>query len=64
MIVAHHRSLLRYAWRTSTGRDRWWLPLVVVGLLVRTALLCVRHLVQRLVQRTRRRWMGASAPVV
>lgn len=43
MIVAHHRSLLRYAWRTTSGNDRWWLPVVAVGLVVRAALMCARR---------------------
>jgi len=38
MIVAHHRSLLRYGWRSSAGAQRLALPLVAVGLAVRTVL--------------------------
>ena len=36
MIAAHHRSLLRYASKTSTGPKRLLLPLVAVALAVRT----------------------------
>ena len=39
MIVAHHRSLLRYGWRTATPRERLLMPIVAVGLAVRTVLL-------------------------
>jgi N-acetylglucosaminyl-diphospho-decaprenol L-rhamnosyltransferase len=42
MIVAHHRSLLRYGWRTGGWRERLVLPLVAAGLAVRTAILCAR----------------------
>jgi N-acetylglucosaminyl-diphospho-decaprenol L-rhamnosyltransferase len=38
MIAAHHRSLLRFAARTSTGPRRLLLPMVAVGLAVRTVL--------------------------
>jgi len=38
MIAAHHRSLLRFAARTSTGARRLLLPFVAVGLAVRTVL--------------------------
>jgi N-acetylglucosaminyl-diphospho-decaprenol L-rhamnosyltransferase len=37
MIVAHHRSLLRFAWRTTSGWRRFLLPVVAVGLAVRAA---------------------------
>jgi hypothetical protein len=43
MIVAHHLSLLRYAWRTGSAWDRAAIPLVAAGLAVRTALLVVRR---------------------
>ncbi len=36
MIAAHHRSLLRFAARSTTGRRRLLLPLVAVGLALRT----------------------------
>ena len=35
MILAHHESLLRFAWRTTTGWRRLLLPVVAVGLAVR-----------------------------
>jgi N-acetylglucosaminyl-diphospho-decaprenol L-rhamnosyltransferase len=35
MIVAHHESLLRFAWRTTTGWRRLLLPVVTLGLVVR-----------------------------
>lgn len=38
MIAAHHRSLLRFAARTTTGVHRLLLPLVAAGLGVRTLL--------------------------
>ncbi len=38
MIAAHHRSLLRFAVRTTTGTRRLLLPAVAVGLGVRTVL--------------------------
>src|SRR5438270_4575150 len=38
MILAHHRSLLRFSARTASGRRRLLLPLVGVGLALRTVL--------------------------
>jgi N-acetylglucosaminyl-diphospho-decaprenol L-rhamnosyltransferase len=38
MIAAHHRSLLRYASKTTTGAGRLLLPLMAVALAVRTVL--------------------------
>ncbi|HUF32038.1 MAG TPA: glycosyltransferase family 2 protein [Acidimicrobiales bacterium] len=38
MIAAHHRSLLRYAARTTTGAQRLLLPLIAAALVVRTAM--------------------------
>ena len=38
MIAAHHRSLLRFAMRSTTGPRRLLLPLIAVGLAVRTVL--------------------------
>ena len=32
MLFAHHVSMWRFAWRTTYGRRRWVLPLVLVGL--------------------------------
>jgi N-acetylglucosaminyl-diphospho-decaprenol L-rhamnosyltransferase len=41
MIVEHHRSLLRFASRTSTGWRTALLPLVAVGVAVRAGLACL-----------------------
>ena len=41
MIVEHHRSLLRFAGRSSTGWRRLLLPFVAVGVAVRTCLACL-----------------------
>lgn len=38
MIAAHHRSLLRYAARTTSGVQRLLLPLIAAALVVRTAM--------------------------
>ena len=43
MIAAHHRSLLRYAARTSTGRQRLALPVIALALAVRTVLAWVQR---------------------
>ena len=43
MIVAHHRSLLRYGWRTATWPERLVMPIVALGLAVRTILLFVKR---------------------
>ena len=50
MLAAHHRSMWRFARRTSTGARRAALPLVFVGLVARL-----------LVAATRRRMAGPSA---
>jgi GT2 family glycosyltransferase len=47
MILAHHRSLLRYGWRTSGPGQRAMMPVVAAGLGVRAGLLCIRLAVQR-----------------
>jgi N-acetylglucosaminyl-diphospho-decaprenol L-rhamnosyltransferase len=47
MIVEHHRSLLRFAWRSTVGWRRLLLPLVTVGIGVRAALAGVRRLSAR-----------------
>ena len=44
MIVEHHRSLLRFASRSVVGRARLLLPLMALGLAVRTALACGQRL--------------------
>jgi N-acetylglucosaminyl-diphospho-decaprenol L-rhamnosyltransferase len=45
MILAHHRSLLRFATRTATGRRRLLLPLVGAGLAVRAGFSCAHRAV-------------------
>jgi N-acetylglucosaminyl-diphospho-decaprenol L-rhamnosyltransferase len=40
MIVAHHLSMLRFAARTTTGPARLLLPVMAIGMAVRTALAC------------------------
>ncbi len=41
MILEHHRSLLRFAARSSEGWRRALLPLVAVGIAVRAGLACL-----------------------
>ncbi len=43
MIAAHHRSLLRFAFRSTTGPRRLLLPLVAVGLALRTLMAWVQR---------------------
>jgi N-acetylglucosaminyl-diphospho-decaprenol L-rhamnosyltransferase len=43
MILAHHRSLYRFADRTTKGRRRTVLPVVAAGLALRTVLAWARH---------------------
>ncbi|MDQ6725356.1 MAG: glycosyltransferase family 2 protein [Actinomycetota bacterium] len=43
MIAAHHRSLLRFATKTSTGAGRALLPLVAAGLGLRTGVAWLHH---------------------
>jgi hypothetical protein len=40
MLVAHHRSIMRFAVRSTAGRQRIWLPLVAVALGARFVLAC------------------------
>jgi N-acetylglucosaminyl-diphospho-decaprenol L-rhamnosyltransferase len=40
MIVAHHRSLWRFAWRSTAGWRRALLPLIGVGLAARAVVAC------------------------
>jgi N-acetylglucosaminyl-diphospho-decaprenol L-rhamnosyltransferase len=47
MILAHHRSLLRFANRTTTGRRRALLPAVAAGLGLRTVLAWAQHRLDR-----------------
>jgi len=44
MLVAHHRSMWRFARLTATGRERWLLPLVALGLSARLVLTWAEHL--------------------
>ncbi len=44
MIVEHHRSLLRFAWRSTSGWRRLLLPLVTLGIGGRALLAAVRRL--------------------
>jgi N-acetylglucosaminyl-diphospho-decaprenol L-rhamnosyltransferase len=43
MIVAHHRSVLRFAGKTLQGPKRLGLPLVGAGLAVRAGMACADH---------------------
>ena len=45
MLAAHHRSMWRFAWRTTTGRRRAALPIVAAGLAGRLALAILHRLV-------------------
>ncbi|MGI8759086.1 MAG: hypothetical protein ACR2K0_07235, partial [Acidimicrobiales bacterium] len=47
MIVAHHRSLLRYAVHTVGGRQRFLLPVIAVALVLRGILACLQRLLRR-----------------
>lgn len=40
MILAHHRSMLKFAWRTTEGPERAMLPLVAVAVAGRSAAAC------------------------
>ncbi len=51
MVLAHHRSLLRFSYRSTTGWRRALLPLVTAGLALRAVLACA----QRAGRRRRRR---------
>jgi N-acetylglucosaminyl-diphospho-decaprenol L-rhamnosyltransferase len=47
MIVAHHTSLLRYAWRNGGRLDRALMPVMAVGLTARAAMLSGRAALER-----------------
>lgn len=47
MILAHHRSLLRFAAATATGPRRLLLPVVAAGLGARAGLACVQRALRR-----------------
>lgn len=53
MIVAHHRSALRYASRTETGPRRLLLPLIACGLALRCAITLLKRRTAGLVARPR-----------
>jgi N-acetylglucosaminyl-diphospho-decaprenol L-rhamnosyltransferase len=44
MIVEHHRSLLRFAGRSTRGWRRFLLPLVALGILTRAGLACLARM--------------------
>jgi len=44
MLVAHHRSMWRFARQTASGRERSLLPLVALGLAARLVLTWAEHL--------------------
>jgi N-acetylglucosaminyl-diphospho-decaprenol L-rhamnosyltransferase len=44
MIMAHHRSMLTFAWQTGRGWDRVLFPAVAAGVAGRTAAACVAKL--------------------
>lgn len=46
MIVEHHRSLLRFSWRSTAGWRRALLPLVSAGLAARAVLACGQRALQ------------------
>lgn len=43
MLLAHHTSMWRFAWRTTEGPSRWWLALVLPGLAARFLLTAGRR---------------------
>ncbi len=43
MLAAHHRSMWRFAWRTTEGRKRAALPVVAVGLVARLVVASLDH---------------------
>jgi N-acetylglucosaminyl-diphospho-decaprenol L-rhamnosyltransferase len=47
MLVAHHRSLWRFARQTTTGARRLALPVVAVGLVARLAVAGAQHRLTR-----------------
>ena len=51
MIFEHHRSLLRFAARSSEGWRRALLPLVAVGIGARACLACLARVIRRPVTR-------------
>jgi predicted RND superfamily exporter protein len=47
MIAEHHRSLMRFAVRSTRGWRRVLLPLVALGISVRAALACLARATAR-----------------
>ena len=47
MILEHHRSLLRFAVRSSDGWRRALLPLVVLGIGTRAVLACLARITRK-----------------
>jgi N-acetylglucosaminyl-diphospho-decaprenol L-rhamnosyltransferase len=43
MLVAHHRSMWRFAWRTTEGPKRGALPIVALGLVARVGVAAALH---------------------
>ena len=46
MIFEHHRSLLRFAGRSSDGWRRALLPLVAIGIGIRACLACLARVIR------------------
>jgi N-acetylglucosaminyl-diphospho-decaprenol L-rhamnosyltransferase len=61
MIVSHHRSLWRFAWRTTTGWRRLVLPALAPGMAARAGVACGRHWLA--VRRQARGGAGRHGPV-
>jgi len=47
MILTHHRSLMRFASKSTTGPERLLLPVVAAGLALRTVLAWAQHALDR-----------------
>ena len=66
MVVAHHRSMWRFAARSTSGVRRGALPVVALGIAVRLVLVCARRAAADWSARLRRgrrpRAQGASRP--
>jgi N-acetylglucosaminyl-diphospho-decaprenol L-rhamnosyltransferase len=43
MLLAHHRSMWRFAWQTEEGPKRWLLPVVAAGLICRVGVASLHH---------------------
>jgi N-acetylglucosaminyl-diphospho-decaprenol L-rhamnosyltransferase len=62
MLLAHHRSMWRFAARSARGGSRLLLPLVAIGLVVRLVLAWAEHLLQPRERLLHRHGAGHSAP--